>query len=163
MIWYVIALAVPTLYALDYILIAARLPEHLDYSLMAGIMMTISALTTLPLVLWSGDLAGTGDVIANSGLLTIILMMGAITAIANALTFVLTKAAGAVFASQCSYATTFFGIAWSFVLLQEHLDVWAWIALAMVIFGLVIVGPRKAAEPQPPEELRPKPAEAATS
>lgn len=163
MIWYVIALAVPTLYALDYILIAARLPERLDYSLMAGIMMTISALTTLPLVLWSGELAGTGDVIANSGLLTIILMMGAITAIANALTFVLTKAAGAVFASQCSYATTFFGIAWSFVLLQEHLDVWAWIALAMVIFGLVIVGPRKAAEPQPPEELRPKPAEAATS
>jgi DNA-binding response OmpR family regulator/drug/metabolite transporter (DMT)-like permease len=163
MIWYVIALAVPTLYALDYILIAARLPEHLDYSLMAGIMMTISALTTLPLVLWSGELAGTGDVIANSGLLTIILMMGAITAIANALTFVLTKAAGAVFASQCSYATTFFGIAWSFVLLQEHLDVWAWIALAMVIFGLVIVGPRKAAEPQPPEELRPRPAESATS
>ena len=147
MIWYIIALAVPTLYALDYILIAARLPEHLDYSLMAGIMMTISALTTLPLVLWSGDLAGTGDVIANSSLLMIILMMGAITALANALTFILTKSAGAVFASQCSYATTFFGIAWSFILLQEQLDLWAWIALAMVILGLVIVGPRKAAEP----------------
>jgi DNA-binding response OmpR family regulator/drug/metabolite transporter (DMT)-like permease len=163
MIWYIIALAVPTLYALDYILIAARLPEHLDYSLLAGIMMTISALTTLPLVLWSGELAGTGDVIANSSLLIIILMMGAITALANALTFVLTKAAGAVFASQCSYATTFFGIAWSFILLQEQLDLWAWTALAMVILGLVIVGPRKAAEPQPPGELRPKPAEAAAS
>lgn len=156
LIWYFVALAVPTLYALDYILIAAKLPEHLDYSLMTGIMMSISALTTLPLVLWSGDLAGTGDMIANSSLLMIILMMGAITALANALTFILTKSAGAVFASQCSYATTFFGIAWSFVLLQEHLDLWTWIALVLVILGLVIVGPRKAAEPEPPEELKPK-------
>ncbi len=163
MIWYIIALAVPTLYALDYILIAARLPEHVDYSLMAGIMMIISTLTTLPLVLWSGELAVTGDVIANTSLLMIILMMGAITALANALTFILTKSAGAVFASQCSYATTFFGIAWSFILLQEHLDVWAWIALAMVILGLVIVGPRKAAEPAPPGDLKPKSVEAAAS
>jgi DNA-binding response OmpR family regulator/drug/metabolite transporter (DMT)-like permease len=162
-IWYLVALAVPTVYALDYILIAARLPAHLDYSLMAGIMMTISALTTLPLMLWSGDLAGTGEVIANGSLLLIILLMGAITALANALTFALTKSAGAVFASQCSYATTFFGIAWSFVLLQEQLDLWAWAALVMVVLGLVIVGPRKAAEPEPPEELRAKPAEARTS
>ena len=132
----------------------------LDYSFMAGIMMTISALTTLPLVLWHGDLAGTGDVIANGNLLLIILLMGAITALANALTFILTKSAGAVFASQCSYATTFFGIAWSFILLQERLDLWAWIALVMVVLGLVIVGPRKAAEAEPPEELRAKPAEA---
>jgi drug/metabolite transporter (DMT)-like permease len=124
--------------------------------------MTISALTTLPLVLWHGDLAGTGEMLANGNLLLIILLMGAITALANALTFILTKSAGAVFASQCSYATTFFGIAWSFVLLQERLDLWAWTALVMVVLGLVIVGPRKAAEAEPPEELRAKPAEAPT-
>lgn len=163
LVWYAVALVVPTLYALDYILIAAKLPEHLDFALMAGIMMTISALTTLPFVLWSGDLVQTGEVIAGNSLLLIILVMAAITALANALTFILTKSAGAVFASQCSYATTFFGIAWSFILLQERLDVWAWIALAMVITGLVIVGPRKAAEPEPPEEFRAKAGAAAAS
>jgi DNA-binding response OmpR family regulator/uncharacterized membrane protein len=157
LVWYLVALAVPTVYALDYILIARRLPEQLDYPLLTGIMMTISAVTTLPLVLWSGDFGGMGEAVSSGNLLLIILLMSAITALANALTFILTKSAGAVFASQCSYATTFFGIAWSFVLLQERLDLWAWAALVLVVLGLVIVGPRKAAEPEPPEELRAKP------
>jgi drug/metabolite transporter (DMT)-like permease len=155
-IWYLVALAVPTLYALDYILIAAKLPDHLDFSAMSGIIMAISALTTLPLVIWSGDLAATGEIIANTHLLLIILMLTAITTFATVLTFVLTKSTGAVFASQCSYAVTFFGIAWSVILLQEKIGLWAWIAMAMMILGLVIVGPKKAAEPEVPEEFRSK-------
>ena len=153
-VWYLVALSVPALYAIDYILIAEKLPDHLDFSFMAGAIMAISAIATLPLVLWSGDFAATGQIVANTGLLVIILLLTGIATLATMLTFVLTKTAGAVFASQCSYAVTFFGIAWSFILLQERLDVWAWIALAMVVLGLVIVGPKRAAEPQPPEEFQ---------
>jgi DNA-binding response OmpR family regulator/drug/metabolite transporter (DMT)-like permease len=155
LVWYLVALSVPALYALDYILIAEKLPNHLDFSFMAGCIMAISAVATLPLVLWSGELAATGQIIADTSLLSIILLLTAIATLATVLTFVLTKSTGAVFASQCSYAVTFFGIAWSVILLQERLDVWTWIALALVVLGMVIVGPKKAAEPEPPEGLEP--------
>jgi hypothetical protein len=46
---------------------------------------------------------------------------------------------GPVFASQSAYATTAAGIGWSIVLLGEHIPLWTWAALGLIIVGLIMV------------------------
>ncbi len=153
-VWYLVALAVPVLYALYYVLIATRMPAYLDISGMSGIIMAISAAIALPVIWFAGDLAATAEFATNAELMSVILMMTTIVTLGGVLTFVLTKTTGAVFASQCSYAITFFGITWSLVLLRESITIWSWIALSLVVLGLVIVGPKREAELEIPVELR---------
>ena len=116
--------------------------------------MAISAAIALPVILFAGDLAATAEFATNAELMSVILMMTTIVTLGGVLTFVLTKTTGAVFASQCSYAITFFGITWSLVLLRESITIWSWIALSLVVLGLVIVGPKREAELEIPVELR---------
>lgn len=115
--------------------------------------MAISAATTLPIVWLTGDFATTADFVGNPQFMLVILMMTGIVTVGGILTVVLTKSTGSVFASQCSYAITFFGLAWSVVLLRETISVWNWVGLALMILGLAIVGPKREVEPEPPVEL----------
>lgn len=54
----------------------------------------------------------------------------------------LASRAGAVFASQCSYIVTGTGVMWSSILLGERFGSWVWVALAVMLAGLVLVQPR---------------------
>ena len=152
-IWYLAALAVPAIYAFYYILTATRLPVYLDLHTSWGIVMAISAATTFPIVWLTGDFAATSGFVGNPQFMFVILMMTVIVTVGGVLTVVLTKSTGAVFASQCSYAITFFGIAWSVLLLRESISLWNWAGLALMVLGLAIVGPKQEAEPEPPAEL----------
>ena len=109
--------------------------------------------TTLPIVWMTGDFATTADFVGDPQFMFVILMMTVIVTVGGVLTVVLTKSTGSVFASQCSYAITFFGIAWSVLLLRESISLWNWVGLALMVLGLAIVGPKQEAEPEPPAEL----------
>ncbi len=152
-VWYMAALAVPAIYALVYILLATRLPTYLDLEASWGIVMAMSALTTFPIVWLTGDFATTRDFVGDPQFMLVILMMTGIVTVGGVLTIVLTKSTGSVFASQCSYAITFFGIVWSVLLLRESISLWNWVGLALMVLGLAIVGPKQEAELEPPAEL----------
>ena len=96
-IWYLAALAVPAIYVVYYILIATRLPSYLYLSASWGIIMAISAATTLPIVWLTGDFATTADFVGNPRFMFVILMMTVIVTVGGVLTVVLTKSTGAVF------------------------------------------------------------------
>jgi drug/metabolite transporter (DMT)-like permease len=53
--------------------------------------------------------------------------------------------AGAVFAAQTSYLVTACGVLWSMLLLDERYAIWVWIALGIMMIGIVLVQPRRAA------------------
>lgn len=53
---------------------------------------------------------------------------------------------GAVFASQVSYIVTGTGVLWSIALLSEAYSGWIWSALLLMMTGLALVQPRKAAQ-----------------
>ena len=152
-VWYLAALAVPAVYALVYILIATRLPTYLDLDACWGIVMAISAATTLPIVWMTGDFATTSEFVGDPQFMFVILMMTGIVTVGGVLTVVLTKSTGSVFASQCSYAITFFGIAWSVLLLRESISLWNWVGLALMVLGLAFVGPKQEADHEPPAEF----------
>lgn len=53
--------------------------------------------------------------------------------------------AGAVFAAQVSYLVTSFGVLWAMLLLGERYSGWVWAAFAVLLVGLTLVQPRRAA------------------
>lgn len=50
--------------------------------------------------------------------------------------------AGSVFTAQTSYMVTATGVLWSMALLGERYAIWVWLALAVMLFGMVLVQPR---------------------
>jgi drug/metabolite transporter (DMT)-like permease len=50
---------------------------------------------------------------------------------------------GSVFASQVAYLVTACGVVWAMLLLQESYSGWVWLAMALMMFGLFLVQPRK--------------------
>lgn len=55
--------------------------------------------------------------------------------------------AGAVFATQTSYVVTAAGICWAMALLGERFSPWVWVAVVVMLAGLMLVRPRPAALP----------------
>ena len=51
--------------------------------------------------------------------------------------------AGSVFSSQISYIVTLAGVLLSMAFLGETYSVWVWVALALMIGGLVLVRPQR--------------------
>jgi len=58
--------------------------------------------------------------------------------------FWLVGKAGPVFAVQCSYLVTGFGVFWAKLLLDESYSIWIWAAMGLMFAGLFLVQPRRA-------------------
>ena len=54
---------------------------------------------------------------------------------------------GPVFASQTGYVTTLTGVLWGMLIFAERHSLWVWLALAMILVGMALVTPRRAAGP----------------
>ncbi len=57
--------------------------------------------------------------------------------------------AGSVFASQCSYLVTGFGVVWSKLILGESYSAAVWAAFALMLAGVALVQPRAASAKNP--------------
>lgn len=86
-----------------------------------------------------------GVVIPLSGIATVtavtIVGIALVSSVATLLQAQLLVKAGAVFGSQTSYVTTLAGIVWAVFLLGEQLASGLWIALGLLLAGLLLVGP----------------------
>ena len=101
---------------------------------LAGLILSV------PLVLGSGQWV---NPLAGFGRAEQALMLSSVLHAVMYSTYVgLAARAGSVFASQSSYVVTAAGLCWSMVILGEAFSHWVWLALALMLTGLMLVRPR---------------------
>lgn len=155
-VWSTLALLAPLGYALRTLLITIKLPSDIDMVAATGYCAAGAVMLLMPLVIGFNDFvplslnSETGSV----SLVLAIILFGIVSAVGVSLRVSLIRSAGAVFASQSSFVVTFAGIAWSIILLGESLPLIAWLALMLLVAGLILVGPKEEAEEQDPIVLR---------
>ena len=142
--WVLFAISIPVLWAITDVLLAARgSGSTMNPIAGLGVMYLLSAALTLPIALAQGQLFMLSP---NLGAPFWLILLNALVDTANYIFYVLLViVAGAVFASQTAYVTTLAGIFWSIVLLGEQMTSGAWIALALIFAGLLVVGPKREA------------------
>ena len=146
-IWVGLALTIPALYAFEDLQIAAKLPEEWDIVGAVGIVSLAALLLVLPAAFLFDEFVMLD--LTLDKLKLVLILLAAKTLIGTALTVLLLKTSGAVFGSQAGYVVTFSGIAWSLGLLDETLPLMAWVALGLMLVGLILVEPKDEVEARP--------------
>jgi drug/metabolite transporter (DMT)-like permease len=143
-LWVLVAAIAPMLWAITDVLIAAKeRASTLDPLAALGVMYLISAVLCFPLAVAQDQFF---MIHPGMGSTFWLILFNAVVDAANYILFVLLIGiAGAVFGSQAAYATTLAGIFWSIILLGEVLSGAAMLALALILVGLLIVGPKSEA------------------
>jgi drug/metabolite transporter (DMT)-like permease len=157
LLWTIVALLIPTCYAAEGIMLAAKRPEHIETITTVGIMQLIAAAILLPIALSTDQMIYPS---ATPGAMeATVLLIAAASISANVLYLHLITGLGSVFTSQSAYFITLAGIGWSVLLLGESLNAWIWAALGLTAAGLFLVGPKGETELEPPalglEEAKP--------
>ncbi len=147
-IWIVLALLVPLNFALEDLLMAAKMPEGVDLVAIVGLTALVAAILLLPLVVLLSDFFAISLVPGKLELTLLLLALK--TLIGMSLLAQVIATAGAVFGSQAGYIKAFAGIVWSMLLLQESLPWVAWLSFGIILAGLILVESGKS-EPLPDE------------
>jgi CheY-like chemotaxis protein len=142
-IWIIAAMVIPVLYGVIDILLAVKHPPDLDAVVSSGLVLVLSAIIFLPIAAFSGHMFLPGSSTQWADIL--VLVVGLCVGISTVLYVWLIALAGAVFGSQSAYAITLAGILWSVLLLGEALTGWTVLALALIVLGLALVGPKREA------------------
>lgn len=138
-----LALIGPLFYAMEGNYVALKGTAGLDAVQAMLIASVIGLVIALPLAIGSGQFISPfrsyGP--AEAALIA--------SAVIHALAYVgyvwLAARAGAVFAAQCSYIVTVSGVIWAMILLGERFSPFLWAAMAVMLAGLSLVQPRRAA------------------
>ena len=154
--WALIALMAPLGYAARTLLLTVKLPSDIDMVAATGFCALFAVILLLPLVIGLNDFVPLtlNPETGNPTLVLAIILFGIVATVGVTLRVSLIRSAGAVFASQSSFAVTFAGITWSIILLGESLPLIAWLALAFLVIGLLLVGPKEEAEEVDPIATR---------
>lgn len=147
-LWLLAALVIPISYGAEDIYIATSKPNRFDNIALCGLTSSAAVLMLLPLALLFDDFIPLATLWGTTGV--VVVLMSAVACGALVLNLILTASTGAVFASQSAYAITAAGIGWSVVLLGETIPALAWLALGLVVIGLILVEPKHEAEEEPP-------------
>jgi drug/metabolite transporter (DMT)-like permease len=139
------ALLIPIAYGADAIYVATKWPDDLSCVQVVAGEMIAAALLSLPLFLMSGEPLSfaTGSAVGRSALLIFVL----VSFVEIYLYFHLLRNAGAVFISIGSFIALFAGILWGIVLNGESHSASVWLAVALVVVALHLVGARTSHEP----------------
>lgn len=138
--WLLLSLSLPTLYAIEWVFVAAKKPADLDFLPAIGVMMLMSSFVLAPsAIMIEGSLLFT-DSFGEAGIVSLILCV--VIAFTMITSFKLVDLAGPVFASQSAYAMTMAGIGWGMLLLGETLSSTAWVAVVFILIGLLLVSPK---------------------
>lgn len=139
-VWLCFALLLPVWYAVEWVFVAAKRPKDIGFVPGIGIMSLISCVFLVPAAfIFEGGMTlsnGFGQVELLA------LLMGVVTSISLVVSYNLLGLAGPIFASQSAYVMTIAGIGWGMVLLNEELSGIAWISVAVIIAGLILVAPK---------------------
>jgi drug/metabolite transporter (DMT)-like permease len=130
-------------YATNAIYTRKLLRSEPRYALAAAVMM-LAVVIIVPLALWIDrpwHLFGYGDgAMPTTRSLYAVVILGILqTSIAQIMLFKLIARQGPSFFSQVNYFVPVFGVLWGWLVLSEQLPAQAFIALAVILSGLVIV------------------------
>lgn len=140
-IWIVLALLSCVFYTIENIYVDKIVPQDASMPLLLGGGMLMAALILTPVVFTQGafvPLSLPFDIAEWS-----VLAMMAVSAVAYLMFLVLIKKAGAVFASMSGYVVTLSGVFWGVVFFNETHSWFIWIALVLMMLGMLLVTPRK--------------------
>lgn len=142
-----LALVAPLSYAVEATFLAWRGAEGLHpFQLLLG-ASAVGVVVTWPLAEGAGQ---TVDLVRPWGRPEwAMLGAGVLNALAYAGYVWLVGRAGSLFASQIGYLVTGFGVLWAKLLLGEVYTAWVWIAFALILLGVALVQPRRAAAVRP--------------
>jgi drug/metabolite transporter (DMT)-like permease len=143
--WLLVALIAPFCYAVEGNYVAARAPIKLSPVVTLFGASVIGTLLLTPVVLIGGTAVSFTDTWNLSHWSIIGSAIGHVTAYSGYLW--LLGRAGAVFTSQIGYVVTLSGIIGAIVLLGESYGLSVWLAVAMMLFGIALVKPKKSASP----------------
>lgn len=148
--WAILVLGVPLGYAvIDLMIVVGRQVDMLP-STRLGLASVAGLIIMIPLA-WIQD-----DFVPLSlvpGYFELGLLFWGLLTLASMFVFVLlVSSAGSVFASQTAYVQTIAGIGISFVALHETLSPAIWVALGVIVLGMLLVEPKR----EPEEELTPE-------
>ena len=138
--WLLLSLSLPTLYAIEWVFVAAKKPPDLDFLPAIGVMMLMSSFILAPSAIAIEGSLFFSDGFGRAEWVSLILCV--VIAFTMITSFKLVDLAGPVFASQSAYAMTMAGIGWGMLLLGETLSSTAWIAVALIVVGLLLVSPK---------------------
>lgn len=143
-----LALLAPLLYATGGNLVAKWGTRGLDPIQTILGASVLSLIVSAPLALatgqWINPLAGFGAPEVA------LVASAAIHGVVYAIYVWLVGRAGSVFAAQSSYLVTGCGVLWSMLLLHETYAIWVWLALAIMMGGIILVQPRGHTSPLAP-------------
>lgn len=143
-----LALLAPLLYATEGNLVAKWGTQGLDpiQTILGASLLGLVVSAPLALITgqWVNPLASFGAPEAA------LVLSAAVHGLVYAVYVWLVNRAGSVFTAQSSYLVTGFGVVWSMVLLQETYAIWVWLALLIMMGGMVLVQPRRRVSPLAP-------------
>ncbi len=142
--WVLLALTVPLLYVANAIIIALIAPPPSGALPLAGGILTVGALFMFVVM------AATGQWWWFDGPMTVgdwaLIAASATIALAFFLMIEIIRIAGPVFFTSVNFMIPLTGIGWGVVFFDERHSVWIWLALALMLVGLVLVNRRPRAE-----------------
>jgi drug/metabolite transporter (DMT)-like permease len=130
-------------YALNAIVTRKLLRDEPRYALAAAVMgLAVLMITPVALWLdraWIGQLSSGGQWPSTRSLLAVLLLGVLQTGVAQILLFIIIGRRGASFFAQVNYFVPVFGVLWGWLVLSEQLPARAFLALAVILFGLFVV------------------------
>ncbi len=138
--WIALALLSCCFYTIENVYVDKKIPDDVYMPLLLGGGMLSAALLMLPFVVASGawvSLTWPVDK-AEGSVIAMILASGS----AYLMYLILIRKAGAVFASLTGYVVTLSGVFWGIVFFAESHSHWIWLALVLMIGGMILVTPR---------------------
>lgn len=147
-LWVPVALIAPAFYAFEGNYVARWGTAGLDAVQVLGGASVVGSALSLPLALGSGQFIWPAQGI---GAPEWALGAASVIHVAVYASYVwLVGRAGPVFAVQVSYLVTGFGVFWAMLILGESYGTYFWLAMGLVLSGVVLVQPRSTDNPPPP-------------
>jgi len=139
--WVLIVLLASVFYTAENIYVDVCIPANADMvALLAGALV-VAGILVLPIVLYLDAFVPLTGKWAQTQ--WAIVAMAVVSSIAYTFFLLVVKSSGAVFASQIGYVITLAGVLWGMVIFAEAHTAWAWLALCLIMIGLVLVTPRE--------------------
>lgn len=142
--WLLVGLIGPVFYALEATWVAQKGTAGLDAVQAMFGASVVGMLLCLPLAVGTGQFFNPFDAAFGAPEWALV-ASSTVHAVVYATYVWLAARAGSVFAAQCSYLVTGMGVFWAMALLGERFSPWVWLALVVMLSGVALVQPRKAA------------------
>ena len=141
--WVLVVIVCALLYAIENVYIGRGVAPSIDIRELLFGSNLLASLFQFPLAIYLGVDEPANWLVSEAGLAIAGIALG--SCFAYAMFFFTIKTAGPVFASQCAYVVTISGVIWGIIVFSEQHSIWIWISMMVMMIGLVLVSPDKAA------------------